>query len=48
MIIDQKLLDTLSSQAKANPRLRQAYDLRNTPADAERSGAGDGAADSQA
>ena len=29
MIIDNQLLDTLSSQAKANPRLRQAYDLRN-------------------
>lgn len=33
MIIDNQLLDTLSSQAKANPRLRQAYDLRNTPED---------------
>ena len=33
MIIDQTLLDTLSSQAKASPRLRQAYDLRNTPED---------------
>lgn len=33
MIIDQKLLDDLSAQAKANPRLRQAYDLRTTPAD---------------
>lgn len=30
MIIDQKLLDTLSAQAKANPRLRQSYDLRTT------------------
>ena len=29
MIIDKQLLDTLSSQAKASPRLRQAYDLRN-------------------
>ena len=29
MIIDKNLLDTLSSQAKASPRLRQAYDLRN-------------------
>lgn len=29
MIIDNQLLDTLSSQAKASPRLRQAYDLRN-------------------
>lgn len=33
MIIDQKLLDELSAQAKANPRLRQAYDLRTTPED---------------
>ena len=33
MIIDQKLLDDLSAQAKANPRLRQAYDLRTTPED---------------
>ena len=33
MIIDNQLLDTLSAQAKANPRLRQAYDLRNTPED---------------
>lgn len=33
MIIDQKLLDDLSTQAKANPRLRQSYDLRTTPND---------------
>lgn len=33
MIIDQKLMDELSAQAKANPRLRQAYDLRTTPED---------------
>ena len=33
MIIDQKLLDNLSAQAKANPRLRQSYDLRTTPED---------------
>ena len=33
MIIDQKLLDELSAQAKANPRLRQNYDLRTSPAD---------------
>ena len=33
MIIDQKLLDDLSAQAKENPRLRQAYDLRTTPED---------------
>ena len=33
MIIDQKLMDDLSAQAKANPRLRQSYDLRTTPDD---------------
>lgn len=33
MIIDQKLMDDLSAQAKANPRLRQSYDLRTTPVD---------------
>ena len=33
MIIDQKLMDDLSTQAKANPRLRQSYDLRTTPED---------------
>ena len=33
MVIDQKLLDDLTAQAKASPRLRQAYDLRNTPED---------------
>ena len=33
MIIDQKFLDVLSAQAKANPRLRQSYDLRTTPDD---------------
>lgn len=33
MIIDNKLLDTLSAQAKANPRLRQNYDLRTSPED---------------
>lgn len=33
MIIDKKLLDDLSAQAKANPRLRQNYDLRTSPAD---------------
>lgn len=33
MIIDNNLLDELSTQAKASPRLRQAYDLRNTPED---------------
>ena len=33
MKIDSALLDTLSAQAKANPGLRQAYDLRTTPED---------------
>lgn len=30
MIVVQKLLDDLSAQAKASPRLRQAFDLRTT------------------
>lgn len=33
MIIDQKFLDELSAQAKANPRLRQNYDLRTSSED---------------
>ena len=33
MIINKHLLDSLSEQAKANPRLRQHFDLRNTPED---------------
>lgn len=33
MLITQTLLDNLTEQAKASPRLRQAYDLRNTPED---------------
>ena len=33
MKIDNQLLNTLSAQAKANPRLRQSYDLRPTPED---------------
>ena len=33
MVIDNNILDSLSAQAKANPRLRQAMDLRNTPED---------------
>ena len=33
MILDQIILDTLSQQAKANPRLRQAFDRRTTPED---------------
>lgn len=30
MVIDNKILDELSTQAKANPRMRQAMDLRNS------------------
>lgn len=30
MIIDKTLLDTVSAQAKASPRLRMNYDLRNS------------------
>ena len=33
MVINQKILDELSAQAKVSPRLRQAFDLRNTPED---------------
>lgn len=33
MKIDLALLDFLTAQAKANPRLRQAYDLCTTPED---------------
>lgn len=33
MVIDNKILDELSAQAKASPRLRMAMDLRNTPED---------------
>lgn len=33
MIIDNKVLDELSAQAKESPRLRQAMDLRNSPED---------------
>lgn len=33
MIINKQLLSTLSAQAKANPRLRQNYDLRNSEND---------------
>ena len=33
MVIDKKILDELSEQAKNNPRLRQAMDLRNSPED---------------
>lgn len=33
MIITESILDDLTAQAKASPRLRQAFDLRNTPED---------------
>ena len=33
MILNIKLMDDLSAQAKENPRLRQAFDLRTTPND---------------
>lgn len=33
MIIDQALLDGLTAQAKASPRLRMNLDLRNSPED---------------
>ena len=33
MFFNTELLDTLTAQAKENPRLRQAYDLRTTPED---------------
>lgn len=33
MKIDSTLLDNLTAQAKANPRLRQSFDLRTTPDD---------------
>ena len=33
MVIDKIVFDVFSAQAKANPRLRQAMDLRNSPED---------------
>ena len=33
MIIDKAVLDNLTAQAKASPRLRMNMDLRNSPAD---------------
>ena len=33
MSLDTALLDTLTAQARTSPRLRQHYDLRNTPDD---------------
>ena len=33
MLINQQLLDSLTAQAKASPRLRMNFDLRNSPDD---------------
>lgn len=33
MIIDERIYDDLTQQAKHSPRLRMAFDLRNTPED---------------
>ena len=33
MILNKKLMDDISAQAKESPRLRQAFDLRTTPED---------------
>ena len=33
MVITQALLDKLTEEAKANPRLRQSFDLRNSADD---------------
>lgn len=33
MIIDQHIIDELTAQAKASPRLRMNLDLRNSPSD---------------
>ena len=33
MVYNKEILDNLSAQAKASPRLRQAMDLRNSPED---------------
>lgn len=33
MIFDKEILDNISAQAKANPRLRQSLDLRTSPDD---------------
>ena len=30
MLLNQELLNTLTAQTKASPRLRQNYDLRNS------------------
>lgn len=36
MIITQAILDRLAEEAKTNPRLRYAMDLRNSPEDGSR------------
>ena len=33
MVVDKKILDSLTAQAKASPRLRMNMDLRNSPSD---------------
>ena len=33
MVITKEILDDLTERAKINPRLRQGFDLRNTPED---------------
>jgi len=33
MVVDKKILDELTAQAKTSPRLRMNYDLRNSEAD---------------
>ena len=33
MVINKEILDNLSAQAKASPRLRMNLDLRNSPSD---------------
>ena len=33
MVVDKEVLDNLTAQAKASPRLRMNLDLRNSPAD---------------
>lgn len=33
MIVDERIYDDLTQQAKLSPRLRMAFDLRNTPED---------------
>ena len=40
MKISNQLLDPLSAQAKANPRLRQSYDLRTEATEARVRGTG--------